>query len=100
MRVARALALFAVSALVLSASACGPVVYAMSSFPAEASLAEAQELGAAARDPYRYYAAEAYLAKAKEEAGHGQYQDAMRFADRADSLARDAVRRLRQERPQ
>lgn len=41
--------------------------------------------------PYEYYAAHAYLEKAREEALEGGYEDAVRFARRAARLGQRAI---------
>ncbi len=47
--------------------------------------------------PYEYTAAEEYLHKAREEAGHAEYQDAIEYGRKAEDLA-DRARAITVER--
>jgi hypothetical protein len=79
----------------LLASGCGPTLYTVNVFEAAGVVEQAREAEAADAAPYPYYGAEAYLAKAREEASEGQYQDAIHYARRAAELAREALREAR-----
>ncbi len=73
------------------AGGCGPVEYINQvSFKAASALAAAKEAQADKLAPYEYTAAESYLHKAREEAGHAQYQDSIEFGHRAEELAQRA----------
>ncbi len=78
---------------------CGPVEYINQVGNRAASAVSAAKLASAERyAPYEYTAAEAYLHKAREEAGHAEYEDAIdyghkaeEFADRARAIAIQAM---------
>ena len=79
---------------------CGPTLFGIEVASASQALEEARQVGAERHAPYEYYLAEAYLEKAREEAGEASYQDAVRFAERAASMgraARDTARARMQE---
>ncbi|HEX2676178.1 MAG TPA: DUF4398 domain-containing protein, partial [Polyangiales bacterium] len=67
------------SALVLAG--CGPIKYTVDVSSAERTVAAARASNAAYYAPYELYFAEAHLAKAREEAAHGSYEDAVRLVD-------------------
>lgn len=46
----------------------------------------AEQAGAAEHAPYEFWTAHEYLEKAAEEANEGNYQDAIRFAERAREM--------------
>jgi hypothetical protein len=58
---------------------------------AAAAVETARASGAAKTAPYELAAAQAYLAKAREEASEAQYLDAIRFAKAAEANADKAV---------
>lgn len=70
--------------------ACGPSLYAFQSIPASSAVHSAEQAGAAEHAPYEYWSAHAYLDKAAEEANEGNYDDAIRFAERARALGTEA----------
>jgi hypothetical protein len=81
-------------------AACGPTLYTVNGISASSAVAQAREANAAEHAPYEYFYAQAYLDKASEESGEGNYQDAIRFAERANefgSKARDMARRRMRE---
>ncbi len=83
------------------ASGCGAVVYTADVISAESVVAEAEHAGAPELSPYEYYAAREYLLEAHEEASEASYEDAIRYAQAAGRLgreARDAAQRHRDER--
>ena len=89
----------ALTMLVMSAG-CGPVLYSVHVRPAERALEEAREAGAAEHAPYEYFYARAQLDKAREEAGQGDYQDAIDCAEEAEDFgvrARNMARRYMRE---
>lgn len=82
-----------VLALVLALlPACGPSLYTIQSLPASSAVHQAEQAGAAEHSPYEYWTAREYLEKAAEEANEGNYQDAIRFAERAREMGERAQR--------
>ena len=80
--------------------ACGPTLYTFNSIPASQTVEQARQSNAAEHAPYEFYTASAYLDKAREEAAEANYQDATRFAERANEFgtkARDLARRRMRE---
>ena len=70
--------------LLVSLGACGPVEYINQVGNKAASAVSAAKLASAQRyAPYEYTAAEEYLHKAREEAGHAEYQDAIEYGRKA-----------------
>jgi len=77
--------------LLVSLWACGPVEYINQVGNKAASAVSAAKLASAERyAPYEYTAAEEYLHKAREEAGHAEYQDAIEYGRKAEDLANRA----------
>jgi len=77
--------------LLVSLGACGPVEYINQVGNKAASAVSAAKLASAQRyAPYEYTAAEEYLHKAREEAGHAEYQDAIEYGRKAEALANRA----------
>ena len=79
---------------------CGPTIYTVHILPASRSVEQAREAGAPEHAPYEYYYAQAHLEHAREEAGEGSYQDAIRHAKVAEEYgvkARDLARRRLRE---
>ncbi len=70
---------------------CGPIEYLSISAKAGAALAAAKQADAERAAPYEYTAAEAFLAKAREEAGYSQYEKSIEFGRRAEALANRAL---------
>jgi hypothetical protein len=81
-------------------AACGPTLYTFNSIPASQVVEQAREADANEHAPYEYYYARAYLDKANEEAAEANYQDAIRFAERANEFGTKALelsrRRMRE----
>lgn len=90
--------LLALGALVgsLGLSGCGAALYQIDVITAETVVAEAEHAGAAELAPYEYYAAREYLSEAHHEASEAAYEDALRYAQIAGRLGREA-RRIAQE---
>src|SRR5579884_4123912 len=64
---------------------CGPVEYINQVGNRAASAVSAAKLASAERyAPYEYTAAETYLHKAREEAGHAEYHDAIDYGHKAE----------------
>jgi hypothetical protein len=77
--------------VLLCAGGCGPIEYINQvSLKAASSLAAAKQAGADRYAPYEYTAAEAYLHKAREEAGYAEYQDSIEYGRKAEELAERA----------
>ena len=77
--------------IVASVSGCGPVEYINQVGNKAASAVSAAKLAQSERyAPYEYTAAEEYLHKAREEAGHAEYQDAIEYGRKAEELANRA----------
>lgn len=82
----------AVLAALLGGLGCGPIEYlSQVSGRATQTLTRARREGAATYAPYEFTAAEAYLVKAREEAGRSQYQAALEYGRRAEDLAGRAL---------
>jgi hypothetical protein len=83
-------------------AACGPSVYTFNVLPASSVVEQAAQANASELAPYEYFAARAYLDKASEEAAEANYQDAIRYAERANELGTKALdlsrRRMRETR--
>ncbi len=81
-----------VAALVLGATGCGHIHYAIYSSPAASKLEEARELGAEEFAPYEYYSAKAHWEKAQHEAAEADYSDAADLAETAEKFAIKAIK--------
>lgn len=91
-------ALFALLALALPAAGCGPIEYVNQvSSKAASAVAAAKAVRADRHAPYEYTAAEEYLHKAREEAGHSAFQVAIDYGRKAEELA-DKARALSLEK--
>lgn len=91
-RVRGPIAASVVAALCALLPACGPALYTFQSLPASAAVHQAEQAGAAEHSPYEYWTAREYLEKAAEENNEGNYQDAIRFAERAREMGELAQR--------
>ncbi|MBX3268876.1 MAG: DUF4398 domain-containing protein [Sandaracinaceae bacterium] len=99
-RIHRLFALVALAAAVTAFAACGPSLYTFNVIPASQAVEQARQANAPDHAPYEFFIAEAYLDKAREEAAEANYQDAVRFAERANEFgtkARDLARRRMRE---
>lgn len=84
------------SALVLATlalSGCGPVESTAVLIDADVELEAARAAGAAKTAPYEFTSAEAYLHKAREEAGYADFQPAIKFARTARDMAKEAKKK-------
>lgn len=90
------LALGVVGVASLGLTGCGAALYQIDVITAETVVTEAEHAGAAELAPYEYYAAREYLAEAHHEASEAAYEDALRYAQIAGRLGREA-RRIAQE---
>jgi hypothetical protein len=79
---------------------CGPIGYTVVQLDATEVVEEARHAGAATTAPYEYYYAQAFLNKAREEAGEAEYQNSIEMSDTARTYgqrARDLARRRGRE---
>ena len=88
--------------LLVSLLGCGPVEYINQVGNRAASAVSAAKLASADRyAPYEFTKAEEYLHKAREEAGHAEYEDAIDYGHKAEELANLAraktVKRMAEE---
>lgn len=70
---------------------CGPVTYTVDIQAAERSVASARARNASYYAPYELSYAEAHLAKAREEAAEGAYEDAIDLASIAEAYGKRAL---------
>lgn len=99
-RVRRLMLVTGLVAAVAMLAACGPSLYTFNVIPASSAVEQARQANAAEHAPYEFFYAQSYLDKAREEAAEANYQDAIRFAERANELgtkARDMARRRMRE---
>ena len=92
----------ALTPLTLAMLGCGPVEYISQVGNKAASAVSAAKLASADRyAPYEYTKAEEYLHKAREEAGHAEYEDAIDYGHKAEDYANLAraktVKRMAEE---
>jgi hypothetical protein len=71
-------------------AACGPIQSTSALVEADVEIEAARAAGAPSSATYEFTAAEAYLRKAREEAGKSQYEPSTQFASKARDLAREA----------
>lgn len=76
---------------VLNTWGCGPVSYAVDASAAERTVAAARAGNAAYYAPYELHFAETHLEKAREEAAHGAYEDALRLLEVATAYGKRAL---------
>jgi len=82
---------FLLALLVLAPLAgCGPIQSTGALIDADVEIEGARAAGAAQAAPYEFASAEAYLHKAREEAGYAQYESATDFASKAREYAKEA----------
>jgi hypothetical protein len=84
------LALFAALLVLAPLAGCGPIQSTGALIDADVEIEGARAAGALTAAPYEFHSAEAYLHKAREEAGYAQYESATSFASKARELAKDA----------
>jgi len=84
------LALFVALFLLAPLAGCGPIQSTGALIDADVEIEGARAAGAATAAPQEFHSAEAYLHKAREEAGYAQYESATRFASKARELAKEA----------
>jgi hypothetical protein len=82
-----------ITALLGCTCACGPITYAFDAGSAEKIVAQARAENADYYAPYELYFAEAQLAKAREEAAEGHYEDALQMVSAAEIYGRRALER-------
>lgn len=71
-------------------AACGPIATTSALMDAEVAVEAARTAGAPQASPYEFAGAQAYLHKARECQGRARYEAAVRFADKATVLAKEA----------
>jgi hypothetical protein len=87
----RSLPLFGLALFLASTGGCGPVEYINQVGNKAASAVSAAKLAQSDRyAPYEYTSAEEYLHKAREEAGHAEYGDAIEYGRKAEEWANRA----------
>lgn len=94
------LVMVAIALVISMLGACGPSLYTFNIIPASQAVEQARQANAAEHAPYEFHYARSYLDKAREEAAEANYQDAIRFAERASEFgtkARDMSRRRMRE---
>jgi hypothetical protein len=99
-RANRLLLMTGICAAVAIFAACGPSLYTFNIIPASSAVEQARQANAAEHAPYEYFYARTNLDKAQEEAAEANYQDAIRYAERANEFgtkARDMARRRMRE---
>lgn len=84
---------FAVFVVIAASAGCAPAIYAARVGPASRALERARLADAPNLAPYEYYYAEAFLHKAREDAGEAAYQDAIAYARIARASAEEARER-------
>lgn len=77
-------------------SSCGALAYQVTILRANHAFQRAQEAGAEEHAPYHYYRAQAYLEKAREEAGYADFQPALRYGRVALKSAKEALQRIQE----
>ncbi len=82
----------------LSGSGCVAASAAVQSTKAARAVEHARRSNAGEHAPYEFALAEAYLAKAREEASQAEYQDANRLSRKSQENAAKAVERSRAQR--
>lgn len=87
------IAVIAVLAALSASTGCAPAIYAARVGPASRALERARQVDAPNLAPYEYFYAEAFLHKAREDAGEAAYQDAIAYARIARESAEDAIER-------
>lgn len=99
-RTKRLISVVALTAIAVTFAACGPSLYTFNIIPASQAVEQARQANAAEHAPYEFFYANSYLDKAREEQAEANYQDAIRFAERANEFgtkARDLARRRMRE---
>ena len=78
-------------ALLVTLGGCGPIEYiSVVTTRASRAVSSAEAAEGARCAPYEYTAAEAYLHKAREEAGYAEYQDSIEYGHKAEEMAHRA----------
>ena len=78
------------------ASACGPVEYmGQVGIKTSKEFAAAGEVRADKHAPYEYWSARCYLERAREKAGFGDYQDAVRYGRKSEKMSREAQKLIK-----
>jgi len=79
-----------------SLSACGPVEYmGQVGIKTSKEFSAAGEVKAEKHAPYEYWSARCYLERAREKAGYGDYQDAVRYGRKSEKMSQEAQRNIK-----
>lgn len=73
------------------AISCGGPRYSFRITSVESKVEAAHELGAETYAPYQYYSARERVVKAREQAAHAHYGDALELLDKAEDFAQQAI---------
>jgi hypothetical protein len=77
-------------------SACGPVEYmGQVGIKTSKEFAAANEVKAEKHAPYEYWSARCYLERAREKAGYGDYQEAVRYGGKSEKMSREAQKLIK-----
>lgn len=77
-------------------SACGPVEYmGQVGIKTSKEFAAASEVKADKHAPYEYWSARCYLERAREKAGYGDYQEAVRYGGKSEKMSREAQKLIK-----
>lgn len=82
----------------LALGACGPISSTTHLLDAREPFEAARREGAETFAPYEFTKAEIYLRKSKELQGYSDYEQAVRFADKARAMAEEAIRVARRNK--
>lgn len=76
--------------------ACGPVEYmGQVGIKTSKEFSAASEVKAEKHAPYEYWSARCYIERAREKAGYGDYQDAVRYGRKSEKMSQDAQRNIK-----
>jgi len=84
--------------VLLALGACGPISATTHLMDAREPFEAARREGAETFAPYEFTKAEIYLRKSKELQGYSDYEQAVRFADKARTMAEEAIRVARRNK--
>jgi len=77
-------------------AACGPVEYmGQVGIKTSKEFSAASEVRADKHAPYEYWSARAYLERAREKAGYGDYQDAVRYGNKSEKMSIEAQKLIK-----
>ncbi len=77
-------------------AACGPVEYmGQVGIKTGKEFAAASEVKSEKHAPYEYWSARCYLERAREKAGYGDYQDAVRYGRKSEKMSAEAQKLIK-----